>query len=89
MKTRKNLPPRYRGGRFLFVLSDLGPLILVVYDPALVDQLDLLSAELKTAQAIIVRNRTQVRGDLLTWTKRLKAVGRLGVMGYRAIGRLT
>lgn len=45
----------------------------VVYDPALVDQPDLLSAELKTAQAIIVRNRTQVRGDLLTCAKRLKA----------------
>ena len=39
----------------------------------------LLSAELKTAEAIIVRNRTQVWGDLLTCAKKLKAVGRLGV----------
>jgi (S)-sulfolactate dehydrogenase len=51
----------------------------VVYDPALVDQPDLLLAELKTAEAVIVRNRTQVRGDLLTCAKRLTAVGRLGV----------
>lgn len=51
----------------------------VVYDPALVDQPDLLLAELKTAEAIIVRNRTQVRGDLLACAKRLKAIGRLGV----------
>jgi len=51
----------------------------VVYDPGLVDQPDLLLAEIETADAIIVRNRTQVRGDLLSCAKNLKAVGRLGV----------
>jgi (S)-sulfolactate dehydrogenase len=51
----------------------------VIYDPGLVDQPDLLLAELKTADAIIVRNRTQVRGDLLACAEKLKAVGRLGV----------
>ncbi len=33
----------------------------------------------QTAEAIIVRNRPQVRGELLAWAKRLKAIGRLGV----------
>jgi (S)-sulfolactate dehydrogenase len=45
----------------------------------LVDQPDRLWAELKTAQALIVRNRSQVRGDLLASAPQLKAVGRLGV----------
>lgn len=41
----------------------------VVYDPKLVDQPDLLRVELKTADAIIVRNRTQVRGWTVSiWT---------------------
>ena len=51
----------------------------VVYDPRLVDQPDCLLAELKTADAIIVRNRTQVRGKLLACAEKLTAVGRLGV----------
>jgi (S)-sulfolactate dehydrogenase len=51
----------------------------LVYDPGLVDQPELLLAELKTTDAIIVRNRTQVRGELLTCAEKLKAVGRLGV----------
>ncbi|MBU0972300.1 MAG: hydroxyacid dehydrogenase [Proteobacteria bacterium] len=51
----------------------------VVYDPGLVDQPGLLLAEIKTADAIIVRNRTQVRGDLLSCAKKLRVVGRLGV----------
>lgn len=51
----------------------------VVYDPGLVDQPDCLRAELKTADAIIVRNRTQVRGELLACAEKLTAVGRLGV----------
>ncbi len=51
----------------------------VVYDPALVDQPERLLKELAVADAIIVRNRTQVRGELLTAAPNLKAVGRLGV----------
>ncbi len=51
----------------------------VLYDPALVDDPDRLSAEIATADAIIVRNRTQVRGALLEAARNLKAVGRLGV----------
>lgn len=49
------------------------------YDPNLVDQPSDLNARLKDARAIIVRNRTQVRGALLDAAPKLKAVGRLGV----------
>ncbi len=51
----------------------------VVYDPALVDQPDRLAAEASDADALIVRNRTQVRGALLDGAARLRCVGRLGV----------
>ena len=50
-----------------------------VYDPKLVDQPDDLKAALSDARAIVVRNRTQVRGDLLDAAPNLKVVGRLGV----------
>lgn len=51
----------------------------VVYDPKLVDKpADLLTAA-ATCDAIIVRNRTQVRADLLLALKQCKVVGRLGV----------
>ncbi len=51
----------------------------VMYDPKLVDKpADLLGAA-ATCDAIIVRNRTQVRGDLLAALKHCKVVGRLGV----------
>ncbi|CAM5439911.1 D-3-phosphoglycerate dehydrogenase OS=Afipia felis OX=1035 GN=serA_1 PE=3 SV=1 [Afipia felis] len=49
------------------------------YDPNLVDRPDELKTCLKDARAIIVRNRTQVRGALLDAAPKLKAVGRLGV----------
>lgn len=49
------------------------------YDPSLVDKPDELLPMLKDAKALIVRNRTQVRGDLLSACVNLKAVGRLGV----------
>lgn len=49
------------------------------YDPNLVDHPDELKARLKDARAVIVRNRTQVRGALLDASPKLKAVGRLGV----------
>ena len=49
------------------------------YDPNLVDHPQELNARLKDARAVIVRNRTQVRGALLDAAPKLKAVGRLGV----------
>ena len=51
----------------------------VLYAPTLVDDPPRLIAESATADALIVRNRTQVRGDLLAALTRCKLVGRLGV----------
>ncbi len=51
----------------------------VVYDPAGVDHPEVLHAQLADADALIVRNRTQVRGPLLAAGARLRVVGRLGV----------
>ncbi len=51
----------------------------VRYDPKLVDDPARLHSEASTADAVIVRNRTQVRGDLLAALARCKVVGRLGV----------
>lgn len=51
----------------------------VLYDPKLVDKPDRLRQALADARAIIVRNRTQVRGALLDAAPKLKVVGRLGV----------
>ncbi|MBK9607330.1 MAG: 3-phosphoglycerate dehydrogenase [Betaproteobacteria bacterium] len=51
----------------------------VTYDPTLVDSNDSLRAALADAVALIVRNRTQVRGALLAAGPRLEVVGRLGV----------
>lgn len=51
----------------------------VLYDPTLVDELDELRAAVGAARALIVRNRTQVRGELLAAASRLRVVGRLGV----------
>ena len=51
----------------------------VLYDPTLVDDAPRLQAEAAGADAIIVRNRTQVRGALLSALARCKLVGRLGV----------
>ena len=50
-----------------------------LYDAALVDQPDRLAEALAGARALIVRNRTQVRGPLLAAAGRLECVGRLGV----------
>ena len=50
-----------------------------VYDPGLVDRPDALLALMPEARALIVRNRTQVRGALLEAGARLEVVGRLGV----------
>ena len=51
----------------------------VLFDAALVDNPASLHASLADARALIVRNRTQVRGDLLEAAPDLKVVGRLGV----------
>jgi (S)-sulfolactate dehydrogenase len=51
----------------------------VLYDPKLVDDPARLAAAVHDARALIVRNRTQVRGALLEGAARLEVVGRLGV----------
>jgi (S)-sulfolactate dehydrogenase len=51
----------------------------VRYDPDLVDRPDELAREVADAGALIVRNRTQVRGGLLDAARKLQVVGRLGV----------
>jgi (S)-sulfolactate dehydrogenase len=51
----------------------------VLYDPKLVDRPVDLRREAAGARALIVRNRTQVRGELLTEAAKLEVVGRLGV----------
>ncbi len=51
----------------------------VLYDAKLVDDAPRLLAEAAAADCIIVRNRTEVRGDLLAALKRCRVVGRLGV----------
>jgi (S)-sulfolactate dehydrogenase len=51
----------------------------VVFDPQLRYEPARLLDEAPRADALIVRNRTQVRGELLDALKRLRVVGRLGV----------
>ncbi len=51
----------------------------LVYEPTLVDDRDALLAAIADAQAIIVRNRTQVDAELLDHGPNIKVVGRLGV----------
>lgn len=51
----------------------------VYYDPQLVERPAELAAAVAEARALIVRNRTQVRGALLEAARRLVVVGRLGV----------
>jgi (S)-sulfolactate dehydrogenase len=51
----------------------------VVYDPTLVDDAVRLHAAAARADAFVVRNRTQVRGDLLAALTRCRVIGRLGV----------
>ncbi|MEO1313818.1 MAG: hydroxyacid dehydrogenase [Pseudomonadota bacterium] len=50
-----------------------------LYDPALVDTPAALAEAVAGARALIVRNRTQVRGELLAGAGTLTVVGRLGV----------
>ncbi|BEV46067.1 hydroxyacid dehydrogenase [Afipia carboxidovorans] len=51
----------------------------VRYDPTLVDQPQALLEAVREARALIVRNRTQVRGDVLAAATKLEVIGRLGV----------
>ncbi len=51
----------------------------VVYDATLVDDAARLADEVKDCDALIVRNRTQVRDGLLAAAGKLRVVGRLGV----------
>jgi (S)-sulfolactate dehydrogenase len=51
----------------------------VLYDAKLIDRPEDLKREASAAKALIVRNRTQVRGELLAGAVNLKVVGRLGV----------
>jgi (S)-sulfolactate dehydrogenase len=51
----------------------------VLYDPKLVDDAARLMVEAARADALIVRNRTQVRGELLAALAQCKVIGRLGV----------
>ena len=57
----------------------LGAKFDVTYDASLVDKRALLTDTLATADALIVRNRTQVDRDLLAAARTLRLVGRLGV----------
>lgn len=60
-------------------VADLARSFEVVYDATLVDRPDALQKLVAEVPALIVRNRTQVRGDLLAAAGRLTCVGRLGV----------
>ena len=51
----------------------------VLYDAKLVDRPDDLKREVAQCRALVVRNRTQVRGPLLAAATQLQVVGRLGV----------
>jgi (S)-sulfolactate dehydrogenase len=51
----------------------------VTYDATLVDHPEHLKALLVDADSVVVRNKTQVNGELLAAAPRLKVVGRLGV----------
>ncbi len=51
----------------------------VLYDATLVDDAPRLATEGAKADALVVRNRTQVRGALLDALRRCRVVGRLGV----------
>lgn len=51
----------------------------VVYDPALWQDREALRQQLQDADALIVRNQTQVNEELLAGAGKLRVVGRLGV----------
>jgi (S)-sulfolactate dehydrogenase len=60
-------------------VAQLAERFRIHYDPGLVDKPELLAGFAGEARALIVRNRTQVRGALLSGAGKLACVGRLGV----------
>jgi (S)-sulfolactate dehydrogenase len=60
-------------------VAQLAKMHQVLYDPVLVDDAARLHQAARTADALIVRNRTQVRGELLASLQRCRVIGRLGV----------
>ena len=60
-------------------VDELAAKFSVLYDKTLVDDPDRLKVEVASCSALIVRNKTQVRGELLNNAPKLKVVGRLGV----------
>ncbi len=62
-----------------WAVDDLARDFRVHYDPRLVDKPEEIMALAAEVPALIVRNRTQVRGPVLAACRKLKAIGRLGV----------
>lgn len=62
-----------------WAVDDLKRDYRVHYDPKLVEHPDEIVRHAADAPALIVRNRTQVRGKVLDGCRKLKAIGRLGV----------
>lgn len=60
-------------------VSSLRASFRVSYDPNLVDDIPRLMSEVSDADAVIVRNRTQIRSDLLAACAKAAVIGRLGV----------
>lgn len=60
-------------------LETFGGDFAVTYDPSLVDDRGKMLAAVSQADAVIVRNRTQVDQEMLNAAQKLQAVGRLGV----------
>ncbi|WP_066705707.1 hydroxyacid dehydrogenase [Curvibacter delicatus] len=60
-------------------VESLKPQFNVVYDPTLVDDAARLVALVQDCDALVVRNRTQVRGELLAACRKATVIGRLGV----------
>ena len=60
-------------------LADLSRDYSVVYDPDLVNRPEDIKLLAADAPAVIVRNMTQMRGDLLAACQKLRILGRLGV----------
>jgi (S)-sulfolactate dehydrogenase len=62
-----------------WAVDDLAKDYKVHYDRTLVDKPAELAKLAAQSPAIVIRNRTQIRGDVLAAMKNLKAIGRLGV----------
>jgi (S)-sulfolactate dehydrogenase len=60
-------------------LADLSKEFSVLYDPDLVNKPDDIKLLAADAPAIIVRNMTQMRGDVLAACQAVRVIGRLGV----------